>query len=718
MPKFYCKIDNCDREFSRKYSLNRHISSHHSASSESQEIYEKCYICGQILKNSDISSHFSQFHKPSRKFQVKESAFNKKFITYRYTFLENEIDFVNAQRNIKDLIVKQILYESSLKHVCKISLIFIAEMVMHDTSGEQISTAAIPFRGPSFLANPNMKNLISKNVNKTFQHQQNSLEEFINSGSNWVFRRALTFDIEIASFKAIRAGGQKDLISTPFRLLKNFRHLFNPQTFTKCFLYCIAAFLLLRKNIKIDNLSIRKTIKKFNVANIEFPIEVSKIKKFLNQNKHLNLRVNILSIEKKSNGFEQIYPIQYGVGSGKRTVNLLLVQLQDGHHFMLVKDLDKYLRNVYKSEKTNKLSYQKGFFCANCLNCFYTEKNRTEHERFCLINKPRLERVPEKHESNICFKNYERTHMLDYIAFADFECILPDISSVCSECNSLKCKCDRSHTDKISKQIPIAYSFVVLGSKNNIIHEHSYIGKNAHLNFVSHLLEQEELWLSELLNSKNAMIFTDDDKMLYKSATHCYLCNAEFSDSVLKCKDHCHFSQKFLGAACSPCNLRRRKQSRLKIFIHNGSRFDFHFIIQALSKTSEDISNINVLPFNSEHFRTLSFNSFEFIDSLAFLQSSLANLSEDLKNSNHSYPILKQTYLVKTGRNIDKDKFALVLKKSFFPYEFCSSYKLMKKTTKIPKMKHFYSSLSEKTISKDDHKFATTVWKNLSVKIY
>lgn len=40
----------------------------------------------------------------------------------------------------------------------------------------------------------------------------------------------------------------------------------------------------------------------------------------------------------------------------------------------------------------------------------------------------------------------------------------------------------------------------------------------------------------------------------------------------------------------------------------------------------------------------------------------------------------------------------------------------MKKTTKIPKMKHFYSSLSEKTISKDDHKFATTVWKKFKCK--
>lgn len=40
----------------------------------------------------------------------------------------------------------------------------------------------------------------------------------------------------------------------------------------------------------------------------------------------------------------------------------------------------------------------------------------------------------------------------------------------------------------------------------------------------------------------------------------------------------------------------------------------------------------------------------------------------------------------------------------------------MRKTTKIPKRRHFYSSLSEETISKSDYAFAKTVWKKFKCK--
>jgi hypothetical protein len=69
---------------------------------------------------------------------------------------------------------------------------------------------------------------------------------------------------------------------------------------------------------------------------------------------------------------------------------------------------------------------------------------------------------------------------------------------------------------------------------------------------------------------------------------------------------------------------------------------------------------------------------------------------------------------VRTNGQFDKEKFDMVLEKSFFPYEYCTSLKLMKKTTKLPKRKHFYSSLSEETISKKDYKFAKKVWKKFN----
>jgi len=125
--------------------------------------------------------------------------------------------------------------------------------------------------------------------------------------------------------------------------------------------------------------------------------------------------------------------------------------------------------------------------------------------------------------------------------------------------------------------------------------------------------------------------------------------------------------------------LNKKKTKKLKIFIHNCSRYDFHFIVKALGKYGDAIESINVLPYNGENFRTLSFNSFEFNDSLAFLQAPLAHLCSDLKHTNHTYNILKSTFVVHTNGQFDKEKFDMVLEKSFFPYEYCTSLKLMKK---------------------------------------
>jgi len=145
-------------------------------------------------------------------------------------------------------------------------------------------------------------------------------------------------------------------------------------------------------------------------------------------------------------------------------------------------------------------------------------------------------------------------------------------------------------------------------------------------------------------------------------------------------------------------------------------RYDFHFIVNALGTFGDKIKSIKVVPYNSENFRTLSFNSFEFLDSLSFLQAPLAQLSHDLKEADHDYKILKQTYLVQTNGEFDQSKYDMVLEKSFFPYELCQNVTQMNSITKFPKREDFYSCLSEETISESDHKFAKSVWKKFNCK--
>ncbi len=78
-------------------------------------------------------------------------------------------------------------------------------------------------------------------------------------------------------------------------------------------------------------------------------------------------------------------------------------------------------------------------------------------------------------------KNFEKNHKLEFTGYLEFECVQnsKDIKTVCHACERLKCTCDASFTEVISKQIPIAFSFLVLGPNKQIIHEYSFAGKNA-----------------------------------------------------------------------------------------------------------------------------------------------------------------------------------------------------------------------------------------------
>ena len=50
-----------------------------------------------------------------------------------------------------------------------------------------------------------------------------------------------------------------------------------------------------------------------------------------------------------------------------------------------------------------------------------------------------------------------------------------------------------------------------------------------------------------------------------------------------KVKDHCHYTGEFRGPAHSICNLRYNVQQEIPVKIHNGSKYNYHFIIKELA---------------------------------------------------------------------------------------------------------------------------------------
>jgi hypothetical protein len=93
----------------------------------------------------------------------------------------------------------------------------------------------------------------------------------------------------------------------------------------------------------------------------------------------------------------------------------------------------------------------------------------------------------------------------------------------------------------------------------------------------------------------------------------------------------------------------------------------------------------------------------KYIDSMQFMNSSLASLTKNLGNN---HPITSQ-YFKKLGYT--EEQLALVYRKGVYPYDYIDSHNRFKET-ELPPIHEFHSTLKGK-ISQDDYQHAQKVWK-------
>ena len=244
-----------------------------------------------------------------------------------------------------------------------------------------------------------------------------------------------------------------------------------------------------------------------------------------------------------------------------------------------------------------------------------------------------------------------------------------------------------------------------------------------------------------------------------------------------KKRDHCHYTGKYRGAAHSICNLRYKIPKEIPAVFHNGSTYDYHFIIKELVKEFE--GNFECLGENTEKYITFSVlikkkienkdleitYKLKFIDSYRFMSSSLSklvdNLSEGIHNnkcvnckSNLDYVrittakpsalarssserkneklLLKcfscDSYygkkfnkeLIKKFKNTyifcnnDLNKFILLLRKGVYPYEYMDSWEQFNETS-LPIKEDFYSHLNMEDIEDIDYRHGNNVFNNFKL---
>lgn len=702
---FQCPELGCTLKFTRRYNRDRHVAREHN----NVVIVHSCIFCNAVFPSTKKLREHRVSHEPSTGFIEFASAHKKKCVIFRKAYGRQMTSFKECVNGDQSDIYRLLKYELSNRYTMKVSLVYYTEFIKlagGENEGEQDSNERrfeVCLRAPNLLITQEGEILgLIENSEKVVQQR---IDDFLENGSGWLFGEVLCTNIEIGNCNKLCVDSGAG--SCDFPMIKTLPKLQRIRSVmllkNQCFFEAVACYF----TKSVEKKKNREFMKKKLIMKIRTPVHINSIVKFEKDNQHLQLKINVLhSID------ELIYPIYFSKNTkAKHVITLLLYKTningQAVNHYTLISNVNRFLARRYGTGAHS--AYEKNIRCLNCFAKFTSKTNAkkslAKHYENCLINKPQITDVP-KAGSVIKFGSFNKKFKVPYVGFFDFESAheKPDFECVAckkiDENDAVNCV-HQSLTKAI--QIPITYSYLILDEKENVIASNTYTGKDCTVKFLEELLVIEK----KILSAKSLPLkMTVKNEKVFLKSVMCHICEKDLNSD--KVRDHCHRSGKYLGAAHNLCNLKRQETKKIPMFCHNLSGYDSHFLMQAFGQLQEEIE-LKALPYNSERFRSITMNSFVFLDSLSFLNASLAELADDLgKNEEHKFKIVDQLGLYSQDENWKKK---LILKKGIYPYEYVTSIKKLARTKRIPKKEAFYSLLTRSHVKDEEYNHAKKVFK-------
>ena len=172
-----------------------------------------------------------------------------------------------------------------------------------------------------------------------------------------------------------------------------------------------------------------KYLKKLNLPNINFPCKTLDIKRFIKQNKNLNLCIYLFEARRNCNGSLQIFSDQK-IGNGKQRIHLLSYTLysnkkvKNKYYFWM-----KNINNTFRQEK-------KRFLCLICYNRFSSKHALNNHLIKCESNSKEVFPDPGTYIEYTDILSAQQSSEINIFGFADFESKLSPIKDQ-NECKNM-----------------------------------------------------------------------------------------------------------------------------------------------------------------------------------------------------------------------------------------------------------------------------------------
>jgi hypothetical protein len=671
-------------------------------------IFKESYVYADEL---DVAYEVSTY----KKIEDVEDRFKNspimKLLSYK---IQNELNEVNNK-----------------KHKSTLKVYLTIKTQMKKKVGINKKTGEILYQYKEHFYNSAIKDILSTNnigvfLNDCFQEYLEALREGV--GSDWVFDKFLNFKIG-SHFSKSQLG--KSYIKLP-DVIANKKACVNIKNKdNKCFDYCLVASKIYDTfNAKDKNevYHYKKHMDKIVVpSDIEYPVAVDDIPEYEELN---NMQINVFKLVGLTNEtedfkkcIEQVYKSNQ---HRKEVVNLLLIDDSNGNsHYVLINQLSRLF--AMTSSKHTK------YICPHCLVKSCRDGDELEKHVIKCANYSEADKIDcdvnvecPKEGSTLKFIHDDYSFKHPFHIIADFESTLMSVE------DSRECSTKR-YQKHLQNSFGLKYCSIHPEHDKDVEIFNSSNPDEVSKQFIERIedlaLESYKLITKNKKHNLQSDKFVQSEMMCAQKSNICKTCNNQCNEKNEMVIHHDHITGKFISIMCNQCNLKLKYKRVLPVYIHNLKGYDAHLFVKSLHTYGQTDVDVECIPNNEERY--ISFSkvikvgeyfckkdkvikpiTFEirFLDSIAFMNSSIESLVENLKTGCKTIHELRVAFPNTSKHFTDDNQMELMTQKGVYPYDFIDTYDKMNMNS-LPPRNAFYSKLYGSECSLKDYSQAKTVWK-------
>ena len=253
------------------------------------------------------------------------------------------------------------------------------------------------------------------------------------------------------------------------------------------------------------------------------------------------------------------------------------------------------------------------------------------------------------------------------------------------------------------------------------------------MNYLTQLQSRVKEYLFDELPLENSPSIERD----FRATTVCPFCHKKLENDKVRHHAHVtgeyttgkgevrHFEAgQYICTCCTKCNLQlsfNKKNYRLPVYFHNGSHYDFTFIMKIIAAHSTNTDSLEVIPTTEDKEMQIEYNGIQFKDSLKLISSPLRSIVAQTLGGNldlyvHTKNQLRK-YCESLGKQWNDEYIDLLTRKEPMFYSLIKSYDTLNNTV-IPSREQCIDDMKGEVMPQDEYDHMVKLWNTFDIKTW